>query len=94
MSTENAEVYLVCCGTNAAGLFCATRNSDTELTILLDYATPFYRDCSVGKHLYKYLADMGIKKLNAKNDVLEHAAYLKKMGFKLQDGVYVKNYEN
>jgi hypothetical protein len=37
---------------------------------------------------------MGIKKLNAKNDVLEHAAYLKKMGFKLQDGVYVKNYEN
>jgi hypothetical protein len=94
ISAENVEVYFVCCGSNPAGLFCATRISDSELTILIDYATPFYRDCSVGKHLYKYLAEMGIKKLSAKNDVLEHAAYLKKMGFKLQGGVYEKEFKN
>lgn len=94
LDTADIEIYLVCCGSTPAGMFCAKKLSDTELSIILDYTTPAYRDCSVGRHLYNYLSTIGIKKLHAQNDVPAHVKYLKKMGFvqqKGQNAVLVKN---
>ena len=91
------EHYMVCCGSNPAGILSANLVSENELNVILDYASPSYRDCSVGKHLYNYLAQNGIKKLIVKNADFSdktqniHSKYLKKMGFSLINGEYVKN---
>lgn len=85
------EKYLVCCGSTPAGFLTANHISETELNVILDYATPSYRDCSVGKYLYSYLAEKGIKKLTVKNAENVHSKYLKKMGFSLKNGEFIKN---
>ena len=54
--------------------------SDT-LQVVLDYTTPVYRDCSVGKSLYASLSDLGIRTLIAEGSSKPHVKYLKKMGF-------------
>ena len=74
----------------AAGVILGTREG-RAFEILLDYTTPAYRDCSVGRFVYEKLPSFGITELICSTDVPEHAAYLKKMGFSLRDdGIYVK----
>lgn len=89
------EHYMVCCGSNPAGILSANYVSKDELNVILDYASPSYRDCSVGKHLYNYLAQNGIKKLHVKQNEDSgkrvHSRYLRKMGFSLINGEYIKN---
>ena len=88
---SQSEIYLVCCGTVPAGILFAKRISDDEIMVKVDYATPSYRDCSVGKYLYSYLAAQGIKKIQIQNVEKSHLKYLRKMGFSEIGGTYVKN---
>ena len=92
-SAEKTEgdVYLIYNGANTAGVMYGTKSSDASFEIDLDYTVPAYRDCSVGKFLYNYLAQNGIKKLTMKTDVQAHINYLKKMGFNEENGTFVKN---
>lgn len=62
----------------------------TTLEVVLDYSTPKYRDCSVGKYLYSCLPDFGFKRLIAEDSSEPHIKYLKKMGFRrIDEGHYV-----
>lgn len=74
----------------AAGILLGTRSGD-RFDILLDYTTPTYRDCSVGRFIYEKLPALGITELTCAADTPEHTAYLDKMGFAPgEDGVYRK----
>lgn len=75
-----SEVHIVCVGSSPVGII-AGNESDGCLNVRLDYTTPSYRDCSVGKFLYPYLAEKGVKKIAAVSSSETHSAYLKKMGF-------------
>lgn len=49
---------------------------------LVDYSTPMYRDCSVGRYLYGQLPTQGIHTLSFSGETSEgHEPYLKRMGF-------------
>lgn len=82
--------YIVCADTTPAGLFMGSRRSDGALEIVLDYATPAYRDYSIGEYLYAKLQKEGITKLIYAENPGKHEPYLKKMGFVQEDGVFVK----
>ena len=83
-------IFLVCCDSCPAGVFIAQTNSDTHLHAVIDYTTPKYRDGSAGKFLYEYLAAQGFKEVQALTSCSAHKTYLKKMGFKQEDGIYKK----
>lgn len=80
---------LVCCESNPAGVFLGRIHADGTVEVLLDYATPIYRDTSVGRYLYKQLAWQGYETLAFKKIAPKHTAYLEKMGYEKQaDGTY------
>ena len=72
--------YLVCCDGNPAGLFLACPAQDGSLEVLLDYATPVYRDTSVGSYLHEQLASEGYKTLVFRGNAPKHAGYMEKVG--------------
>lgn len=81
--------YLVCCDRNPAGLFLGKR-SGSEIEVLLDYATPVYRDTSVGRFLYNALTKDGCRRFTFRDNAPKHIGYLEKMGYrKTDEGVYV-----
>lgn len=80
-----SRMYMICCKTDAAGILLGNDREDGEINVAVDYATPAYRDCSAGKHLYRYLAERGITKLKVPDCSFWHRSYLKHMGFK-RDG--------
>ena len=83
--------YAICCDTDVAGLTLGKTGSNRQLEMLLDYTTPVYRDCSVGRFLYGELKKEGFSSLSYTGDNAAHIAYVERMGFeKLQDGRYVK----
>ncbi len=91
IETEDADVVcLVCHKMTPAGILLGKRREGGALEILLDYSTPEYRDCSVGKYLYSRLPELGVDSLTYSREPLKHEAYLKKMGFAREKGVYVK----
>lgn len=92
VTDEQAKIYLVAVGSTTAGLMLARKTSDDSLQIDLDYTTPAYRDCSVGKFLFQYLGEHGVKKAIIENNNANHAEYLKKMGFAKQGDVFVKEF--
>ena len=66
-----------------AGLLMGDKQDDGSLKILIDYAIPQYRDCSVGKFvLPKLLEDEGYNKLFIENPSIKHVKYLLKSGFR------------
>lgn len=83
--------YLVCCDAVPAGILLGKEREGGAVEILLDYSTPAYRDCSVGRYLYAKLAEKGVKKLVYAGDSRAHTAYLQKMGFVKEDTGYVKD---
>ncbi len=88
---ENAEaIYMICHGMTPAGVLLGKWQEEGVLDILLDYSTPEYRDCSVGKYLYSVLARKGVQSLVFSGDDPKHEAYLEKMGFRKENGVYRK----
>lgn len=88
-SEECNRAYLICRGTEAAGIFLG-RNADTSINVKIDYTTPVYRDCSVGKYLYNYLASQNFSELVAENVSENHKPYLEKMGFVQKGPHFVK----
>ena len=83
-------VCFVCHNMTPAGIFLGKRREGGGLEILLDYSTPEYRDCSVGKYLYSRLPELKVDSLIFSREPGKHEAYLKKMGFTLEKGAYVK----
>ena len=80
-----SKMYMICCKTDAAGILLGNDGEEGEINVAVDYATPAYRDCSAGKHLYRYLEDRGITKLTISDCSFWHRSYLRHMGFK-RDG--------
>lgn len=91
LSLEKAdEIYMVCCNATPAGVLLGTKKESGVLELVLDYSTPVYRDCSVGKFLYAKLAEQGYRSLVCSQPKEEHKSYLTKMGFVNENGAYVK----
>ena len=80
-----SKMYMICCKTDAAGILIGNNGEEGEIDVAVDYATPAYRDCSAGKHLYRYLAERGLTKLTVADCSFWHRSYLRHMGFK-RDG--------
>ncbi len=86
-----SEGFAVLMGDCAAGVLLGTRSGE-RFDVLLDYTTPTYRDCSVGRFIYEKLPSFGITTLSCAADSSAHAAYLEKMGFtKSEDGIFEKS---
>ena len=80
--------FAVCCDNVVAGLMLGTE-MDGGFDVLLDYSTPEYRDCSVGKYLYDELPKFGVDRLRYEGNQPDHVKYLEKMGFhRTEDGSY------
>ncbi len=79
--------WMVCHGEEPAGLLLG-EEKDGVLDIALDYSTPAYRDCSVGRFLLEHLPRMGLRRLRYAGSEAAHLPYLEKMGFRERDGVY------
>ncbi|MCR5746689.1 MAG: YgjV family protein [Lachnospiraceae bacterium] len=82
--------YLVTYDLTPAGLMLGNRKEDGSIDVLFDYATPAYRDCSVGDYLYRHLPEEGIKKLVFAERSEGHEGYMKKMGFVKDGNHYIK----
>lgn len=81
---------LVCCDSNPAGVFLGRIETDGNVEVLLDYATPVYRDTSVGRYLYGQMALQGYETLTFRGQAPRHTAYMEKVGYEKQsDGAYV-----
>ncbi len=73
--------YLMCCDGSPAGIFLGKLTEDNELEVLLDYALPAYRDTSVGRFLYRKLAQAEYRSLVFRQDAPDHTQYLEKLGY-------------
>ncbi len=84
-------VFLACCGSNPASLFIGKQGvSPGEVDILLDYATPVYRDTSAGRFLYEQLKQQGYQTLMFRMNAPKHVQYLERVGYRKNDkGEYV-----
>lgn len=65
------------------------QNTEEALEVVLDYTTPTYRDCSVGKFLYNELPAKGFDRLIAHSSSTPHTKYLAKMGFEYTERGYI-----
>lgn len=90
LEKKGNRAYMVCCDAVPAGVTLGNVREDGTLEVFVDYSTPTYRDCSVGKFLYGKLPEKGIHKLVFANNPGKHEDYLQKMGFVKEDGAYVK----
>ncbi len=91
---ESAEFDLariIFCEDTFAGLLLGKKKNEDELEIKLDYATPAFRDFSVGKYLYEELKKNGFKKCKFMADIPGSLVYLKKIGFIEEGGVMELN---
>ena len=73
--------YVVTCDASPAGVFLGKWREDGNVQMILDYSTPRYRDCSVGRFLYEQLGGQGIPGLIYSGGSKKHEDYLQKMGF-------------
>lgn len=89
-STDANTAIFVYCNMTAAGLLIGKDEGNGLLRIDLDYTTAEYRDCRVGKFLYRKLAQMGFHQLITTTDNENHIRYLNSMGFTKNDGSYRK----
>ena len=96
-STDNIDAdvaYIVCCDSEPACLFLG-KNDSGRLEVILDYATPAYRDTSVGRFLHRHLAMEGYTSFIFKQKSEGHVPYMKKIGYKERaDGTYVMEKED
>lgn len=87
---EANRAYLICCDGETAGIFLG-REKNGQMDVLLDYSTPAYRDCSVGKYLFENMPLDGVRRLLYAGPAEHHREYLLEMGFQKEEGAYVKN---
>ena len=87
---ENADanrVYMVFHGSDPAGIMMGSEE-DGVMNVALDYSTPAYRDCSVGKFLLANLPQPLLLRYSGAEET--HTQYLKRLGFAEHDGVWEK----
>lgn len=85
------KAYFICHEGVPAGVLLGKENDDS-FEINIEYTTPTYRDCSVGKYLYSSLKENSIRSLVFVNNPSEaHVSYMKKMGYSIEDGLYKKS---
>ena len=77
---SSARVFVVMHQNEAAGLLMGVPEDD-GLSVLLDYTTPVYRDCSVGRSLYALLKEKGVRFLDLREVPELHRNYALQMGF-------------
>jgi hypothetical protein len=69
------------------------RVNGAQANILLDYVIPMYRDFRVGQFFYHdkagYFYGRGVERFVDAPGRPSHAKYLERMGFRLEDGMYV-----
>ncbi len=82
-------VYIITCDDAIAGVTFGKLDG-AVYDVALDYATPSYRDCSVGRFLCEQLAASGVKELRYSGPSENHKAYLKKLNYTEENGTYVK----
>ncbi len=85
LAARPAKVFVVLQDSEAAGLFIGLPRDDA-LEVLLDYATPTYRDCSVGEALFPELARRGVRSVVWSAVPESLTPYVRRMGFELQPG--------
>ena len=90
-SSEVNKVFLALQDDNLAGITLG-KSSGNEFLLLTDYSTPLYRDCKLGGFVYGKLNELGYTKLlyDGKNEI--HINYLKKMGFREENGIMVNSH--
>lgn len=73
-----------------AGVLVGNIDNQGVFSILLDYATPEYRDFKLASHFYEtnpeFIKERGISSLVATPTIESHRKYLIRVGFKLIDG--------
>ena len=79
--------YFVCDDLTPRGLLLGKKQDDGSLLIHLDYATPAYRDNSIGRFLYPKLLE-SFTALEFDQVSRKHKKYLQKMGFEKKGGRY------
>ena len=82
--------YIICHKSNAVGIFLGDFEGENSVKIKLDYSIPAYRDCSVGKCMYGFLASQKISQISQDSPSTGHIHYLEKMGFKKQGETWIK----
>lgn len=89
---ENMDVaYVTCCEGKPAGLLLGKERKEGVVDVIIDYSTPEYRDCSVGKFLYSNLHAKGVETLIfAQNKSETHVSYMTKMGFAKEENGFMK----
>ena len=85
----DAVVYMVYVGADPAGVFVG-KKQDKQMITQLDYATPTYRDSSVGAYIYGQLKGMGYTSISTVPGEKSHEQYLKLMGFVKEGDRYIK----
>ncbi len=88
--TDRVSAYMVLCEGAPSGLMLGDETEDGTVNVLMDYATPAYRDWSVGNFLFRRLREYGAKKLILANASPKHLDYLEKSGFEKTEEGYVK----
>ena len=77
------------------GLFIGDAGPDGSMTVLLDYATPGYRDLGVAKYLYdsatESFSKRGVGRLISEAGQPAHERYLCKVGYLPEGDVWVRN---
>ena len=88
--TDFDTAYMVLSDTIPAGVLLGNLKEDGTLDVMLDYATPGYRDCSVGRFLYERLPERGVYRLLLRVRTNDFELYLQKMGFEKEDHHFVR----
>lgn len=89
---DGTKAYMVYCDGMPSGILLG-KEQEGSIDIMLEYSTPTYRDCSVGRYLYSQLSAKGINKLWFSQKVSKsHMAYMNKMGFAKEKNGYVKKF--
>ena len=88
--TDFDTAYMVLSDTVPAGVLLGNLKEDGTLDVMLDYATPGYRDCSVGRFLYERLPERGVYRLLLRVRTNDLELYLQKMGFEKEDHHFVR----
>ncbi len=90
-STALDTVYLITCQGDPAGILLAQTNPQGGLDVAMEYTTPMYRDCSIGKFLYAALKEQGVPFLTIHAPSPLHRPYLEKMGYQCQGDDHILN---
>ena len=81
--------FVTCCEGNIAGVAIGEEHGDV-FDAEIDYTTPTYRDCSVGKYLHTKLPDCDISAVRYPEKPSDaHVAYLTKIGYVNRNGAYI-----